>query len=206
MAKPFAALLLLPVSIAVFSQTSDSVKVKNWDVSAVALSVLTPDDFFIVPVVYANYKRWHFEPRYNYESLKTFSLFAGYNIVGGKKFQYLLTPMLAGVVGRIDGIAPGLEADLAYGRFRFYTEMEYLFDLNSSADSYYYAWSHFRFVINNWMSAGIAGGRNRVYQNDVKVQRGVSLGFSKKKLSITGFYYNPFTSDNYGALGVFMRF
>lgn len=207
MAKPLVALLLLPVSIAVFSQqTSDSVKIKNWDISAVALFVFTPDNSFIVPVVYANYKRWHFEPRYNYENLETFSMFAGYNIAGGKKFTYFLTPMLGGVVGRTDGIAPGFEADLGYGRFRFYTEMEYLFDFNTTADSYYYAWSHFRFIITKWMWAGIAGGRNRVYQNDVKVQRGVSLGFTKKKLTISGYYYNPFTSDNYGSLGVFMRF
>ena len=58
MAKPVVALLLLPVSIAVFSQqTSDSVKIKNWDISAVALFVFTPDNSFIVPIVYANYKR-----------------------------------------------------------------------------------------------------------------------------------------------------
>ena len=207
MAKPVVALLLLPVSIAVFSQqTSDSVKTRNWDVSAVALFVFTPDNSFILPVVYANYKRWHFEPRYNYENLETFSMFVGYNIAGGKKFKYFLTPMLGGVVGRTDGIAPGFEADLGYWRFKFYTEMEYLFDFNTSANSYYYAWSHLSFAITKWMSAGIAGGRNRVYKNDVDVQRGVSLGFTIKQLTITGYYYNPFTPDNYGSVGVFMRF
>ena len=105
----------------------------------------------------------------NYENLETFSMFAGFNIAGGKKFKYFLTPMLGGVTGRTDGIAPGFEAALGYGRFGFYTEMEYLFDLNVSADSYYYVWSHLRFRITKWMAAGIAGGRNRVYQN-VEVQ------------------------------------
>ena len=208
MAKPLVALLLLlPVSVAVFSQESpDSVNIKNWDISAVALFVFTPDNSFILPVGYVNYKRWHFEPRYNYENLETFAMFAGYNIAGGRKFKYLLTPMLGGVVGRTDGIAPGFEADLGYGRFGFYTEMEYLFDLNVTEDSYYYVWSHLRFGITKWMSAGIAGGRNRVYQNDVKIQRGVSLGFTIKKFTITGYYYNPFTPENYGSVSVFMRF
>src|SRR5678810_255373 len=91
MAKPLMALLLLlPVSAAVFSQeTPDSIKINNWDVSAVALFVFTPDNSFILPVGYVNYKRWHFEPRYNYENLETFSMFAGFSIEGGKKFKYL---------------------------------------------------------------------------------------------------------------------
>ena len=84
--------------------------------------------------------------------------------------------------------------------------MEYLFDLNVNADSYFYAWSHFRFIITKWLSVGIAGGRNRVYQNDVKVQRGVSLGFTKKRFTVTGYYYNPFTPENYGSVAVFVRF
>lgn len=207
MAKPLAALLLLlPVSAAVFSQgIRDSIKIKKWNISAVALFVFTPDNSFILPVGYVNYKPWHFEPRYNYENLETFSMFAGYNIAGGGKFKYLLTPMLGGVVGRTDGIAPGFEADLGYGRFGFHTEMEYLFDLNVTADSYYYVWSHLRFGVTKWMSVGIASGRNRVYQNDVEVQRGVSLGFTIRKFAITGYYYNPFTPDNYGSLSVFMR-
>ena len=95
MAKPMAALLLtLFVSMAVFSQeTPDSVKIKNWSVSAVTLFIFTPDKSFILPVVYANYKNWHFEPRYNYEDFETFSMFVGYNIAGGKKFTYLFTPI-----------------------------------------------------------------------------------------------------------------
>jgi len=189
-----------------FSQEADSVKIKNWDVSAVLLTVFTPDNTFLVPIAYVNYKRLHLEPRYQYENFETFSMFAGYNIAGGRKLRYLLTPMIGGIVGRTDGIAPGLEADLGLGRFGFYTEMEYLFDLNDTNNSYYYAWSHLRFGITKWMSAGIAGGRNRIYKTSVHVQRGLSLGLSKGKVSITGYYYNPFTSDNYGALSLFMRF
>lgn len=200
-------LMLLAISITIYSQeVADSVKVKNWDVSAVVLAIFTPDNSFLLPVIYANYKRWHFEPRYNYEDFETFSMFTGYNFTGGGKLKYLLTPMLGGVVGKRDGIAPGFEADLVLGRFSFYTEMEYLFDLNASEDSYYYAWSHLRFFITKWMAVGIAGGRNRVYQNDVKVQRGVSLGFNKGKYALTGYYYNPFTPDNYGSVSLFRRF
>lgn len=208
MGKYFLTLLFsLALFCSGFSQeTSDSVKVKNWNVSAVVLPIFMPDKTFVVPVVYANYKRWHFEPRYNYENMETFSMFVGYNFVGGNRMKYILTPMLGGVVGKTDGLAPGFEADLVLGRFTFYTEMEYLLDAHEGEDSYFYVWSHFRFFATKWMAVGIAGGRNRVFQNDVKVQRGVSLGFSKGKSAITGFYYNPFTPENYGAVSLFRKF
>lgn len=186
-------------------QVVDSAKVKHWNISVVTLLVFTPDMTFLLPVAYINYKRLHLEPRYNYESLETFSMFAGYNIGGGKKFTYFITPMLGAVMGRVNGIAPGLEADLGLGRFDFYTEMEYLFDLNDKHDSYYYVWSHFRYGITKWMAAGIAGGRNRVYRNDVDVQRGVSLGFTKGRFNVTGYYYNPFTPENYGSVSLFVQ-
>lgn len=200
-------LFLLLFSNSVLSQeTADSIQVKNWDVSAVVLAIFTPDNTFMLPIAYVNYKRWHFEPRYNYENLQTFSAFVGYNFHGGKKLRYLLTPMVGGVVGQTDGIAPGFEMDLSLGRWGFYTETEYVFDLIAAEDSYFYAWSQIRFAITNWMVLGLVGGRNRVYQNDLEIQRGVSLGFVKGKNAITGYYYNPFTEDHYGSISYFRKF
>lgn len=208
LAKPLLALVMLSfISVPVFSQaTADSVKDKNWNISALVMTVFTPDNTFVLPVAYVNYKNWHFEPRYNYENLETFSMFAGYNISGGEKVKYLFTPMLGGVVGRTNGVAPGLELDLALGKFGFYSEMEHVFDLDASADSYFYAWSQLRFAATKWMTLGLVGSRNRVYKTDVDVQRGVSLGFIKGKNTLTGYYYNPFTSDNYGSISFFRKF
>ena len=208
LAKPLVVLLMLfLISVPVFSQkTADSIKVKNWNISALVLTVFLPDNTFILPIVYANYKNWHFEPRYNYENLETFSMFTGYNFSGGKKVKYLFTPMLGGVVGRTNGIAPGLEFDLALGKFGIYSELEYLFDVDASADSYLYAWSQLRFAATRWMSLGLVGNRNRVYQNNVNIQRGVFLGFVKGKNTLTGYYYNPFTPDQYGSISFLRKF
>lgn len=191
----------------VFSQqTVDSVKVKNFQIAAVVLAIFTPDDNFLSPVVYIDYKRFHFEPRYNYENLETFSTFVGYHFKGGKKIKYLVTPMLGGVVGKTNGIAPGLEFDISLGRFGIYSEMEYLLDADHSADSYFYSWTKIRFIATKWLILGVAGGRNRIYKNDVKIQRGVCVGFVKGKNVLTGYYYNPFTPENYGSIAFFRTF
>jgi len=200
-------LCLFFISANAFSQdAADSLEAKKWNNSAVVLAIFTPDNSFLLPVAYINYKRWHIEPRYNYEDMQTFSTFVGYNFTGGKKLKYLLTPMLGGVVGQTDGIAPGFEADLGLGRFGFYTEIEYVFDLNASEDSYFYAWSQLKFSITKWLIVSLVGGRNRVYQNGLEVQRGVALGFKKGKNTLTGYYYNPFTPENYGSVAFFRKF
>ncbi|MBN7810995.1 hypothetical protein J0A68_08515 [Algoriphagus sp. H41] len=118
MAKRFSCKLWLALALffwmqfSFFSQSAwgqvDSVPEQYWDVSAVILAIFTPDQNFALPVAYINYKRWHLEPRYNYEDLHTFSTFVGYNFRGGERIRYLFTPMLGGVVGRTKGVAPGL--------------------------------------------------------------------------------------------------
>jgi hypothetical protein len=50
--------------------------------------------------------------RYNYENLRTGSLWAGCNFSWGKTWQFAVTPMIGGVFGRTNGIAPGCEASL----------------------------------------------------------------------------------------------
>ena len=62
---------------------------------------------------------------------KHFQRWVGYNISGGKKLEYTITPMVGGVVGLTDGLAPGLEFTFTYGRFELYNEMEYVFDVES---------------------------------------------------------------------------
>ena len=49
----------------------------------------------------------HLETRYNNEDLRTGSLWVGYNFAWGEKWQFEVTPMIGGVFGRTNGIAPG---------------------------------------------------------------------------------------------------
>jgi hypothetical protein len=64
----------------------------------------------------------HLEARYNYEAIKTGSLWLGYNFSFGKKFVLEATPMLGGVFGDITGIAPGYTISISYEPIEFFTQ------------------------------------------------------------------------------------
>ena len=74
----------------------------------------------------------HLEARYNYEAIKTGSLWLGYNFSVGKKLALEAAPMLGGVFGDITGIAPGYTISISYEPFEFFTQGEYFFDAANS--------------------------------------------------------------------------
>jgi hypothetical protein len=52
---------------------------------------------------------------------------------------------------------PGLEASVAWGRFDFYVEAEYVRDSSERTDSYFYAWSELGFRPVEWLRVGLSG-------------------------------------------------
>jgi hypothetical protein len=203
--------LTMFISLIVFTgnslaQTGDSLKTKAWNFEATAMMYIVPEDVYLLPIIKADRNKLHLESRYNYEDFNTFSLFGGYNFSGGKKLQYTITPMLGFAAGNTDGIAPGLELDFTLGKFELYSEMEYLFELNDKSYSYYYNWSEITFAPADWIWFGISGQRLRPYETDLGVERGATLGFSFKNISLSGYYFNPFTEDDYGIISLAVNF
>jgi hypothetical protein len=199
----FSIILLTGKAIA---QTGDSANAKAWNFEATTMMYIVPEDVYLLPIIKADRNKLHLEARYNYEDFKTFSMFGGYNFSGGKKLQYTITPMLGFAVGNTDGIAPGLEMDFTLGKFELYSEMEYLFELNDKTYSYYYNWSEITFAPTDWMWFGISGQRIRPYETELEVERGATLGFSFKNVSLSGYYFNPFTENDYGIISLAVSF
>jgi len=81
----------------IYSQEEDTTAVTEWEFSAEADLYFT-DPFIFLPIFSANREKLHLEARYNYEDLKTFSGWIGYNFYGGEEFEYFITPMIGGVV------------------------------------------------------------------------------------------------------------
>jgi hypothetical protein len=143
-----------------------------------------------LPVFRADKNKLHLEARYNYEDFETFSGWVGYNFSGGKKLEYTITPMVGGVVGLSNGIAPGLEFSFTYRNFELYSEQEYLFDTKTSDNNYFYAWTDFTYAPFDWFWFGISGQRTRLYQTDVEIQKGLLVGGAYKSIELTGYLYN----------------
>src|SRR6478735_3743065 len=96
----------------------------------------------------------HVEARYNYEAIKTGSLWLGYNFSVGKKLVLEAAPMLGGVFGDITGIAPGYSLSLSYEPIEFFTQGEYFFDTGTHSGDFFYSWSELSYAPVTWFRAG----------------------------------------------------
>ncbi|MGH8767366.1 MAG: hypothetical protein ACREVT_04190 [Burkholderiales bacterium] len=146
---------------------------------------------FLLTIATAERGPLHLEARYNYEALDTGSLFVGWKFSGGAALTYELTPILGAVFGATQGIAPGLEASLAYGIADFYIEAEYLHDFENHEDSYAYAWSELGFSPLEWLRFGLVGQRTRVYSSDLDIQRGGFAQIISGKVTLGLYVFSP---------------
>lgn len=190
MKKSIGILILFGFGISSgFAQTKESDS-SRWEFNTDANFYLIPDDFFVLPVFKADKNKLHLEARYNYEDRQTFSGWAGYNFSGGNKLEYTFTPMIGGVVGLSNGMAPGIEMTLNYNRFELYTESEYYFDFETRDNHFIYMWTDLTYSATDWLWLGISGQRTRVYQTDLDIQRGLLVGGGLKNWEVNAYVYN----------------
>ena len=174
-----------------------------WEVSGTVLYSDPPgSEDRLTPILYADRGPLHLELRYNYEDLETVALFAGWTFSLGEELAADLTPMFGAVAGDTDGVAPGLEADLAWRRLAWYTEAEYLFDLDDSDDDFFYAWSTLTYGVTDWLNAGLVTERSKLVDTDYSLQRGLALEFTRASLGFSLYAYNFGSDDFYAVVGL----
>jgi hypothetical protein len=189
-----------------FSQQADTtIQDEPWTIHAELNGFFYPtwDDSYISPIVWVKRSHLHLEARYNYEDFQTISFYGGYNLEFGNKLHLDLTPMLGGSTGNTDAIIPAAELELIYKqKVGLYVETEYSFDLQSTEDNFFIWWSELYYSPQEWIWFGVATQRLRVRENNLDLQRGLFLAFQKDWFIITGYYFNPFTSDQFGLLNL----
>jgi len=133
----------------------------------------------------ADYDGLHLEARYNYEALKTGSVWLGYNFPSfcvGKELEVEVTPMLGGVFGDITGIAPGywIQATF-YKTITASSQGEYFFDAGNNAGNFFYSWSEFSSSLPkaDCVRAGLVVEGTQASGNP-DVRRGPLIGFKHK--------------------------
>ncbi|MEP7257984.1 MAG: hypothetical protein ABI687_06345, partial [Flavitalea sp.] len=88
------------------------------------------DNASIVPMAHYNFSnKWYGEARYNYDEEQTFSLYAGRTFSGKSAFSYSATPMLGGLIGRMNGGSLGLNMDMDFENIFFSTQSQYSFSM-----------------------------------------------------------------------------
>ena len=73
----------------------------------------------------------------------------------------------------------------------FSLEGEYLIDTRNSSGSFFYNWSELTLAPVDWFRFGMVTQRTRAYHTDRDIQRGVLVGFTIKKVSLTSYVLNP---------------
>jgi hypothetical protein len=162
-----------------------------WEVAvAVDGYIVSDHDDYVSPTLSADRGVLHLEGRYNYENLRTGSVWLGYNISTGRKVVFDLTPMIGGVFGRTTGFAPGFEASLTYKKIRASISNEYVFDTGDNSGSFYYSWPEVSCSLTEWLRLGLAAQRIKPFQTKLDTQRGFLIGLSHKKAGFTTYIFN----------------
>ncbi len=178
-----------------------------WDFNLTVDGYIIPDGTSYVDPVFSANRNWlHLEARYNYENLRTGSLWVGYNFSAGKKLVLEVTPMIGGVFGRTNGIAPGCEASLTYKKVELSISNEYVFDTTHKSGNFYYSWPQLTYSPTNWLRLGAVAQHLKAFQTSLDVQRGFLVGVSHKQWEFTTYVFNPETGNPTVVLEVGVNF
>ncbi len=165
---------------------------KAWSFSASVYTYIVPGDRDYAQPTFTADRDWlHLEARYNYEALDTGSAWVGYNFSGGEKLTWEVTPMLGGVFGHTTGIAPGYKGSLSWWKLELYSEGEYVFDTGNVSDGFFYNWSELTLAPLDWFRFGLVTQRTRLHDSDREIQRGPMVGFTYKRVGLSGYLFNP---------------
>jgi len=153
------------------------------------------EDGYASPTFTADHEWLHLEARYNYENFRTGSLWLGYNFSWGNNWEFEVTPMIGGVFGRTNGIAPGCEASLTWKKLSISLDNEYVFDTTSKSGSFYYTWPQITYQPLKWLKVGGVAQRTKVFPKNFDTQRGFLVGLMHKNLEFTTYIFDPGTSS-----------
>jgi hypothetical protein len=192
-------LLSLPASFALAQKTNlnrthrrpDTTNTEAWTFSALVDGYFVPgEQGYADPIFTADHRWLHLEARYNYEDLKTASLWLGYNFnFTPKKIDITLTPMIGGIFGRTNGVAPGLEASVTYRKLNFWVSNEYVFDASDPSANYFYTWPQLTYTPVDWLHVGVVAQRTQAIESDT--QGGFLFGLSHQKVEFTSYILDP---------------
>jgi hypothetical protein len=137
----------------------------------------------------------HLEAHYNDESLRTASVWAGYNFSWGENTVFDFTPMIGGIFGRTTGIAPGVDASLTYKKFQLSVSNEYVFDTGDKAGNFYYSWPQLTYSALEWLKFGLVAQHTKAFQTKANLQPGFFVGIPHKNLEFTTYVFDAGRTD-----------
>ena len=208
MSKKYRLLLVSLVALKLFAQEKPiDTAGSQWNFSAWSEVFIMPDEKDIFnPTFYARHQSLHLEGRYNYEDRNTVSTWVGRKFEFGQPVEFVFVPMGGIIFGNTNGMAPGLEMEIVYRKFDFYSEMEYVFDFESRQNNLFYMYSELAIRPIDALRTGIIAQRTKLVETEHEIQRGLFAEYYFKRFRAGVFYFSPFSSDNFWIASVSVDF
>ncbi|HKW13954.1 MAG TPA: hypothetical protein VJS69_05665 [Candidatus Krumholzibacteria bacterium] len=164
------------------------------------------DDNYLQPTGRVDIDRFHFEARYNYEAKHAISFWGGYIFTRKGTIELAFTPMVGYVAGDVRAVAPGGELWLGLHPFEFYTENEYMQDLDESSGSFFYSWSELTATLPMQWRVGGALQRTQAHETPREFQGGALVGTTLGRVQVTAHVFDLDLDDQTWVLSAALSF
>ena len=159
--------------------------------------------FTLVPVVYYQTARnWYIEGRYNYEAVKTMSVYAGKVFQKKSAVSYSGGPVAGIVLGRFTGGSAGVNAEVDYKKLLFSSQFQYTFSIHDKTENFFYSWSDLSFALSDNIYSGISVQQTNLYHVKFRLEKGLFVKILLNKWSFPFYVFNPAAQQRYFVLGM----
>jgi len=156
-----------------------------------------------MPVIHhTSKKNVYTEMRYNYEDIKTASLYLGKSFTKKAAFGYTVTPMMGWVFGNFNGGSLAMNIDVDYKKTFASMQTQYSISSDNVANNFFFNWTELGYQPLKWFYAGVSTQQTIQHNGNVQSEYGVLAGFVINKITIPVYVFNPMSKNKNFIIGV----
>jgi len=163
----------------------------------------TKEPYVWMPVIHhVSKKGIYTELRYNYEELKTASVYAGKSFDKKGKLEYTITPMLGLVFGNFNGGSIALNIEATHKKTFVSMQTQYTISNDNVKNNFFFNWTELGYQPLKWLYAGVSTQQTIQYSGNVQSEYGMLTGFIIKKITIPVYAFSPFSKNQNFIIGI----
>ena len=149
---------------------------------------------------YKTGSNWYAEGRYNYESEKSLSLYAGRTFEKQSAFSYTISPMAGAVVGNYTGGSFALNADIDYKKIFLSLQSQYTFSIRSKSENFIFNNCDIGYQFLPGLSAGLSLQQTNLC--GAKSDKGVFIKIKLGAWELPFYIFNTGKAESYSVFGL----
>lgn len=151
---------------------------------------------------YESPRSWYTEARYNYEDMKTASLYGGKVFKQDGKISWSMIPMGGIVLGNFKGASAGINGKLETGRVFFNVQSQYTRSFSAGANDFYFSWSEAGFQATKKIFVGLSVQHTQLMNSKGGIESGCFTGMTLGNWALSIYSFNPADIRRYFIAGL----